>query len=199
MLKTPAVDRRILKTRNALRMALLRLLDERPFEQISIALLASEAGITRATFYQHYASVEELFAAIVDELCERLDARIDDADLQFPIDNSRIIRHVLTVWAEEVGEISILVEQGLRRVVVERFEASLTRMLERVIRVNGLPSLHERELAYITNFLANAAISIFNTWARRGYKERPDQLERIVATIIGPGIEQLLRDSARPS
>lgn len=59
-------DRRIQKTKRSLKQALVRLLAQKPFEQITVTELCGEAGTSRVTFYTHfsdkYAVAEDLFA-----------------------------------------------------------------------------------------------------------------------------------------
>ena len=57
-------DKRVVKTKAAVKDALLRLLAQKDFKQISITDLAREAGINRATFYMHFNSTYEVVSAI---------------------------------------------------------------------------------------------------------------------------------------
>ena len=54
-------SRRVLMTKRLLKEALLELLDEKPLEEISVAELCRRADVQRATFYNHYAIVEDLY------------------------------------------------------------------------------------------------------------------------------------------
>ncbi len=59
------MDRRIVRTRKALKEALIRLSLEGDFEKLTIKAVTAEAGISYVTFFRHYKSlddvVEELF------------------------------------------------------------------------------------------------------------------------------------------
>lgn len=55
-------DPRAVKSREALRDALLRLLESRPFEQITIRELTAAAGVSYPVFFRQFASTEELLA-----------------------------------------------------------------------------------------------------------------------------------------
>lgn len=68
----PATDARMLRTREALRRALLELLERQPLEQITIRDIAAEAGIGYATFFRHHASKEELLNEIAAQEIARL-------------------------------------------------------------------------------------------------------------------------------
>ena len=55
-------DPRALKSRASLRDALLRLLDRRAFEQITIKELAAEAGVSYPVFFRQFSGTDELLA-----------------------------------------------------------------------------------------------------------------------------------------
>lgn len=69
-----AAETRKLRTRSALRSALLELLGEKPFEQIQILDLTGRAGVGYATFFRHYSGTEdvlnEVAGAQIRELLE---------------------------------------------------------------------------------------------------------------------------------
>ena len=47
-------DKRVKKTKKLLKNTLVELLEEQPFEQISVTNLCSKADVSRITFYTHY-------------------------------------------------------------------------------------------------------------------------------------------------
>lgn len=53
-------DARALRSRDALQVALLALIDERPFEHISIRDITNQAGVSYPVFFRRYANKEEL-------------------------------------------------------------------------------------------------------------------------------------------
>ena len=58
--KPVLADARQLRTRKTLLDAMLRLVVDRPFDQVTIREIAEEAGIGYATFFRHYPSKEAL-------------------------------------------------------------------------------------------------------------------------------------------
>lgn len=74
MSSTPAKaeDARIVKSRNALQEALLRLILRGPFEQITIREITTEAGVSYPTFFRHFSSKEKLLEYIATEEVHRL-------------------------------------------------------------------------------------------------------------------------------
>jgi AcrR family transcriptional regulator len=67
-------DRRVLRTRAALREALISLILERGWDEIGIQEICVRAGVGRSTFYTHFADKEELLLAGFDDLRRMLRA-----------------------------------------------------------------------------------------------------------------------------
>lgn len=60
-------DARQVRSRNALTAALLSLLEERPFDQITVREITARAGTGYATFFRHYPTKEALLADVAAE------------------------------------------------------------------------------------------------------------------------------------
>ena len=54
-------DRRIQRTRELLRKALMELIDEKGYDAVTIQDITERANLGRTTFYLHYQSKEDLF------------------------------------------------------------------------------------------------------------------------------------------
>ena len=69
-------DRRVLRTRRALREALLSLILEQGYESVTIEEITDRADVGRTTFYLHYRDKEELLLecinGAVDDLVEEV-------------------------------------------------------------------------------------------------------------------------------
>ncbi len=62
-------DKRVTKTKGILKQTLIQLLEDKPFEQITVKELCDQAYVSRITFYTHYkdkyALVDEIFEDMV--------------------------------------------------------------------------------------------------------------------------------------
>src|SRR5271156_3926054 len=63
---TESTDPRILRSRRMLMEALVRLLTQKEFDDISVQEIADEATLNRATFYLHYADKNALLQAMTE-------------------------------------------------------------------------------------------------------------------------------------
>lgn len=69
------MDLRIEKTYRALIRAFTELLEERHYEEVSVALLCERAMIRRTTFYKHFADKDEFFVFFMQSLRDEFQNR----------------------------------------------------------------------------------------------------------------------------
>ena len=63
-------DKRIRRTKKAIRDALLRIMEEKSVADVTTTELCKEADINRSTFYAHYSTPEDVLLEIEDESLE---------------------------------------------------------------------------------------------------------------------------------
>ncbi len=72
-MNTNKIDKRIIKTKTAIKGALVKLLEKKKVEDISIVELTSLAGVNRKTFYLHYSDVDSVIKEIENEFFSKMD------------------------------------------------------------------------------------------------------------------------------
>jgi AcrR family transcriptional regulator len=78
----PTIDKRSKRTRNAIEIALLRLIEERGYDLVGVNDICEEAGVSRSTFYAHYANKHDLKRSGLRHLRLALDNDPDATDSQ---------------------------------------------------------------------------------------------------------------------
>ncbi|GAK40860.1 TetR/AcrR family transcriptional regulator [Paenibacillus urinalis] len=75
------IDRRIIKTQEALKSAVIELMREKPFDDITIQDLSDRANVSRGTIYLHYMDkydlLDKLIETHINELRDRCEAAAD--------------------------------------------------------------------------------------------------------------------------
>ncbi|GAB6930472.1 TetR/AcrR family transcriptional regulator [Paenibacillus sp. JCM 10914] len=61
------VDRRILKTQDAIQTAMIELMSEKPFDGITIQDISDKANVNRGTVYLHYQDKYDLLDKLIEE------------------------------------------------------------------------------------------------------------------------------------
>src|SRR5689334_7156318 len=65
-------DRRILRTRDRLGDALIALIQEKPFDQVTVQEVLDRAGVGRSTFYLHYRDKDDLFLSDAEDFLDAM-------------------------------------------------------------------------------------------------------------------------------
>ena len=78
--KTAAADRRVIRTKRSIRMALTKLLASKPLGEITVTELSKSADINRKTFYNYYSDVSMVVDEIENEIAADFEEAINDID-----------------------------------------------------------------------------------------------------------------------
>lgn len=177
-------DRRVRKTRTALKSALTTLMKQKNINSISVKELTDLADINRGTFYLHYKDVSDLLSQSEDDLLDELKATVnlysaetvknDPAVLFSGLyrlcrDNADMVR----ILVSENGDIKFL--NKLKRLMRDKCLNDWSQNL----RKSGL----EHFDAYYS-FIVGGCLSLLQYWFADGMKESPEELAQITAAFI---------------
>lgn len=91
-------DRRVIRTKTAIREALKTLLTQKRMEEITVTELACLAGVNRKTFYNYYSGVYSVMDEIEDEIAGNFRKAFENVNFQTVIQNPDDAFHRLDVW-----------------------------------------------------------------------------------------------------
>lgn len=74
------IDKRVVRTKGAIRSAFNELIHDKDISAITISELVERAGITRSTFYMYYSTVADVRDEIEDEIIAHIDKIMGESD-----------------------------------------------------------------------------------------------------------------------
>ncbi|MCJ8156116.1 TetR/AcrR family transcriptional regulator [Sphingomonas sp. LaA6.9] len=153
-------DARQVRTRGNLFEALLRLIETRPFEQVTIREIAREAGIGYATFFRHYASKEALLHDLAaNQIAELLNQALP---VLFSVDSRQSCIALFDYVAERRVLWSALLTGGAATMLKQEFTAQAKRIADAQGPVDGwLPD----DLR--VTFAVSATVEIIAWWLQQ--------------------------------
>lgn len=83
---TKPLDRRVRRTRRRLHDALIELIRDQGYDQITIQEITDRADLSRATFYLHYKTKDELLASSLEAMFDELVESVKDIMLRRQIE-----------------------------------------------------------------------------------------------------------------
>ncbi len=178
-------------TRRAIVEALLALLQEKRFSEISVTDIVARAGVARMSYYRNFESKEQVIEAYIDGLHESLLAGGAQAGAGKPLEAS----------SPDILESRALVERfthSLRRMLAERenvlalvragFATTLQRMMDGYLeeRLGDMPAASVERFGLY--FASGALLNVLVQWLEQGARESPEELAACCARLLREGM-----------
>ena len=181
------IDARVKRTRDALGDALIALMQEKPFDTITVQDVLDRAHVSRSTFYAHYSDKDDLLMSDADEFFQALSMALsqhgDKSDRVFPV--KEFFAHLSDVQPF----FKALVKSGKYQENMELARGHFARGIER--RLAELPraqSIPPHELPAIAFTHAGALLSLLTWWLDRGMRESPAEMDQLFHRMVWYGV-----------
>lgn len=119
-----SIDKRVRKTRSALKDSLISLMQEKDFRDISVTDIVEKADVNRGTFYRHYQYKEELLDDLIEE----------------------VLTDLVKSYREPYEKVEIFDVKNLTASAIKIFEhvSAHSRFYTMIIKSNALPGFQNR-------------------------------------------------------
>ena len=177
------LDRRATRTRNLLGEALILLIQEKPFAEITVQEVLDRAGVGRSTFYSHYRDKNDLFLSDLDEFLEHfaslLSRKKEHSDRVAPV--KEFFAHVK--GGKQLYD-SLLASGRLHDffdLAQGHFARGIERRMKESPRWSGLKA---DAIATLAQAHAGAFLALLRMWIQRGMKTSPDAMDKTFHDIV---------------
>lgn len=196
-LRDSNLDLRVVRTKTAIRNALVELIEEKGFDAITVKDITTKANINRGTFYAHYQDKFNLMTKCQEEIMHEMSSIAKKkfpeviADLgsnPSPTMPFLLITSILEFLNENSGFIkAVLSPKGDLS-----FQTKLKEFMWKTLfeDTNGAIINKEQLLVpsqYLASYMASAHIGVIQQWLNNGQKETPEEIARILSTIAVHG------------
>jgi AcrR family transcriptional regulator len=181
----PKTDRRILRTRDALGDAMVALMHERPFDEITVQHVLDRAGVGRATFYAHYRDKDDLFLSDIEDFLEMVSGALNRHNasprrllpVQEFLSHIREMRdfHLALVKSDKLNDVWLLARGLFARSIEERLQSA------------GL-QIEPTQRAAQAHALAGSFFSLLDWWIDKGMKADPKEMDDLFHRMAWKGL-----------
>ena len=189
----PKMDRRARRTRDALGDALIDLMQERPFQSITVQDVLTRAEVGRSTFYTHYRDKDDLFLSDVEEFWEFSSTMIE----RNGEDSKRVapVHELFTHVAEVKVFREALVASGKVHDVMELGRGQFARAIEQRLKKLSVANETSRgQFAAAAHALAGALFSSLSWWLDRGMPVSPEEMDSAFHRLVWSGVNASVQE-----
>lgn len=183
-------DKRIAKTKNLLKAALVELLSKKKLEDITIIELTNQAGVNRKTFYLHYKDVSSILKDIENNLVIRLNFLLSGFNLKPETFHEFIYLSLNTIIEDEFA------------LKLFRFSLNSKNIIKIIDRIytdylytyltKRYPLTNKEMISYVVEYHVYGSMRIFYNWLKEE-KSIMDlkSFSVFLASIINEGINKI--------
>ena len=160
-----------------LKEALVRLLEEKPLEKITVYELCTKAEVNRTTFYKYYGSPYDLLDDIRADFLHELEVNLQEKENPYSLQN--ILTYIFTHQAASKVLLKTAPDDGfLERII------SLSLISDQLeAHISGDEAAHVK--AYTKEFIIFGSYSIVRKWLLAENPEPPEEIARIINQLVG--------------
>lgn len=167
-----------LQSQQWITQALLTMMKERPYAAISVKDLCSRADLSRQTFYNLYASKEDILRAYLRAEVAKVYSAMQDAEHPELGDMAKAFMQVLSANRDALG---IMIDQGLSPVITDEIAAAVTLFADRFV---DRTKKDDDEMIYASAFLSGGLAHTLLQWIREDEPLEEEKLTRILEKIL---------------
>lgn len=176
-----STDLRIVKTRQNIKNAVLKLMTEKPVPSITITEVAKSALINRKTFYRHFESVNDVIIEIEDDILETLLSLLNKNNSSC-LEVGVVLRYIGTTIEMNKDTIYKMIKMSPEYIYSGRLKELLRKLTEVSVR-SVVEVKSEKTLKVLSQFLVTGVLSVYSDWLINGCKESIDFIVDVTRTI----------------
>ncbi len=193
------IDRRVARTRQALREALLALIAEKGYDAVTVEEITQRANVGRATFYLHYRDKEEVLLEQLGEMArDRVRLLTENPLAGWDLARNPLYPPLLLVFqhaAQNAGIYRVILQgEGATR-LTEHLRGIIIEALHVMLNLpDGSGSLSfdsDAPLDYLATYLAGALIGSIAWWLEQPNPPEPEAMTRLFQRMFFPGAAQV--------
>jgi AcrR family transcriptional regulator len=178
-------DRRVLRTRDILGDALVELMHEKSFDEITVQQVLDRAGVGRSTFYTHYRDKDDLFLSDLEDFLEGFSTYLTrkGADVRRIAPVAELFSHL----ADMREFYAALVASGKADDVRVLGRGYFARSIEERLRMAGV-SMESMAMAAQAHALAGSLFALLDWWIDHDMKADPREVDALFHRMAWSGM-----------
>ena len=181
-----AKDRRIGKTKRAIRNAFAKLISEKDLNDITVKDVAEYANINRKTFYNYYKGLYQVISEVEEEVSRNFETAVSNIDLIKDEDQPYSFFENFTKMLDSDGEFYSLIindksESGVMSKIIEYIKYRAFNAAK------NATTIREDYLRVSVDFIVTGMLEVYKSWFASGRRMSIDDVSRSLSTLCASG------------
>lgn len=193
-MKKPKVDRRVQRTRQLLRDALVALILEKGYEAVTVQDILDRANLGRSTFYAHFHDKGELlFSGFLELMTEFEAGHKDTLSMKTPSGHDDLSLALFRHVEERRDLFKAMLGKHSGEMAVKQAHKYLTTYMRRHLKAT-MPDEKKAAvpLEVTTHFLVSSFLSLLIWWLDHNRPYTADEMDGIYKQLTWPGVMTVL-------
>ena len=190
--KVKPVDRRVLKTKRAIRNAFAKLMVEKDINDITIIELAETADINRKTFYNYYSGVYQVVEDIENDISQSYEVLLGDIEftktMEAPYSLFERFSILINMDPEFFG---YLLSMNGNKALITRI-MNLLKNKTREKMVSQL-DVEEYRAEIMIDYILSGMLSVYQHWFNSDKSVPIEEVTQIISTMSWGGVNGVLK------
>lgn len=184
-------DRRKRKTRQQLRSALLSLLKEKRYEEISVQDIIERADVARSTFYIHYVDKDDLLTGGQGIFAQNLGQHM----MAHGTENGASV-FLSRVWFYHIQAqepiLKVIARDSAMDLAMKTLREIIHRNVEEELQAHAEVEQTSVPFSAIIEYLTDTLMSLIKWWFRDGMRYTPEQMDEMFQRLVMPGMSSII-------
>ena len=185
-------DKRVERTRRQLVDTLLALMAEKPYAKISVANLCEHSTVARPTFYLHFGSKDDLLRYYIGQMFNEFAGRIDPILTSSPNVDPKISVIMFQQWQKHAEHAKLFVASDVEAILLNEFKLYVGKTIDRYMEAHKITLREGSSIHYVIDYLAGASFSVIVRWIKEDFKQTPEEMAELYASLSRPGLVEVL-------
>lgn len=185
-------DRRVIRTKKAIRSAFAALLSEKDYNDITVTDIADRADINRKTFYNYYRNTEELVKDIENEAIATFDTILNDLKVHNILDDpALIVTRISDAVNNNLDYFRDFLIMSKNAALFSRIAGSLKLQIKRILAEQDVLNPLKAEILSI--YITSGTLSVYREWIFNGEQEPREELDAYLTRLTIAVVSEALK------